>query len=170
MQQCYQNEPEVCDTECACFKQRNYLTETDKIDFNILTDTLSSEASPTIWSRYANLNITIIHFFRNWFLIWFINTEKFAFAWANVGLASPLATLVSFNACNRHTIESLSKWCFCQHGRQPCEVNGAVIDGEWWCQQFLFEINDGSVFIRGDLVFKLVILSAVNMTSSANKM
>ena len=31
-----------------------------------------------------------IHSFRNWFLIRFINTEKFAFAWPNVGLASPL--------------------------------------------------------------------------------
>ena len=40
-------------------------------------------------------------------------------------------------------IESLSKRRFCQHGRQP-EVSCVVIDGEWWRQPFLFEINNGS--------------------------
>ena len=34
--------------------------------------------------------IIITHFYRNWFLIRSINPEKFAFAWPNVGLASPL--------------------------------------------------------------------------------
>ena len=34
--------------------------------------------------------IIIIHFFRNWFLIWSKNTEKFAFARPSVGLASAL--------------------------------------------------------------------------------
>ena len=41
------------------------------------------------------------------------------------------------------SLESLSRRRFCQHGRQP-EVNRAVIDGEWWCQPFSFEINNGS--------------------------
>ena len=35
--------------------------------------------------------IFIIHFPGNWFLIRSTNTEKFAFAWPNVGLASPLS-------------------------------------------------------------------------------
>ena len=50
---------------------------------------------------------------------------------------------LKFKTEARISIESLSKRRFRQHGRQP-EVRCVVIDGEWWRQPFLFEINNGS--------------------------
>ena len=53
-------------------------------------------------------------------------------------------TMISkYNKVNERSLESLSKRRFCQHGRQP-EVSCVDIDGEWWRQPFLFEINNGS--------------------------
>ena len=57
--------------------------------------------------------IIIIHFFRNWFLIRSINTEKFAFARPNIGLASPL--VVYSIPCS-----DCEKVCLGQTKRQFC--------------------------------------------------
>ena len=43
---------------------------------------------------------------------------------------------VTIFAANRE-LKQATFLSFCQHGRLP-EVNRAVIDGEWLCQQFLF--------------------------------
>ena len=50
--------------------------------------------------------------------------------------------------------ELLRKRRFCQYGHQP-EVNGAVIEGDWWRQPFLFGISNGS-----QLTFTFVISNA----------
>ena len=78
--------PSITDAKFLCFcKSSENLSK----KWSQTADMVSSEASPTIWSCYANLN-HIIHFFRNWFLIRSMNTDKFTFAWPNVGLASPV--------------------------------------------------------------------------------
>ena len=48
---------------------------------------------------------------------------------------------VIYDSTQKLLLESLSKRRFCPHGRQP-EVNRVVIDGEWWCQPFSFEITN----------------------------
>ena len=47
----------------------------------------NSKASPTNWSCYVNSNYIFIHFFRNLFVVWSINTQKFALHSLVVGLA-----------------------------------------------------------------------------------
>ena len=79
------------ETRGECFSRRLNI-------WTIMPSHTSSEASPTF--GHANANLSHCHYSFLWKLILIrsVNTERFAFAWPNVGLASPLNYTV-INVC-----------------------------------------------------------------------